>query len=150
MLSPIRRTDAASASKALTPCGPTACTICAAQACAGLAQLAFLTKAAVGVLCELSATWVRPSRMRSTVSLPAATIGSQPMMRSAPAMPTRVVRMSSSCSPTSTWLQVAPPFCASPPASWVTMPLPSMWPAMPSSWPMVMTPVPPTPATTMP
>ena len=49
-----------------------------------------------------------------------------------------------------TWLQVAPPFCARPPASCVTTPLPSMCAAMPSSWPMVMTPVPPTPPTTMP
>ena len=65
-------------------------------------------------------------------------------------MLTRVVRMSSGRSPISTWLQVAPPFCARPAESCVTMPLPSMWPAMPSSWPMVMTPVPPTPATTMP
>ena len=30
------------------------------------------------------------------------------------------------------------------------MPLPSKCAAMPSSWPMVITPVPPTPATTMP
>jgi hypothetical protein len=50
---------------------------------AGFCQLALRTNAAVGVLCELSATWVRPSRMRSMVSLPALTIGSQPMIRSA-------------------------------------------------------------------
>jgi hypothetical protein len=65
-------------------------------------------------------------------------------------MLTRVVRMASWLSAISTWLQVAPPFCARPAASCVTMPLPSMCAAMPSSWPMVMTPVPPTPATTMP
>ena len=65
-------------------------------------------------------------------------------------MPTRVVRMSSCVAPISTWLHVAPPFCARPAASCVTMPLPSMCAAMPSNWPMVMTPVPPTPATTMP
>ena len=65
-------------------------------------------------------------------------------------MPTRVVQMLAWSGPMMTWLQVAPPFWASPAASWVTMPLPSMCAAMPSSWPMVMTPVPPTPATTMP
>ena len=48
------------------------------------------------------------------------------------------------------WLQVEPPFCARPAASWVITPLPSRWAAMPSSEPMVITPVPPTPATTMP
>ena len=72
------------------------------------------------------------------------------MIRSADAADTRVVRITSWCAPISTWLQVAPPFCARPAASCVTMPLPSMCAAMPSSWPMVMTPVPPTPATMMP
>jgi hypothetical protein len=102
MLSPISLVAAASALKADTPAGPTALTISAAQASAGLAQLASFTNAAVGVLCELSATCVRPSRMRSTVSLPAVTMGSQPMIRSAPAMLTRVVRMSSGWSLIST------------------------------------------------
>ena len=138
-----------SASKAPRP-SPTARAICAAQASAGFCQSVLRTKAAVGELCELSATWVRPSRMRIRVSLPAATRGSQPRIRSAAAMPTRVVRMSSWRSPISTWLQVAPPFWARPAASWVTMPLPSRWAATPSNCPMVMTPVPPTPATTMP
>ena len=150
MLSPISLVEAASASKLPMPPTPTARAISAAQASAGFCQSAFFTNAAVGVLCELSATWVRPSRMRSIVSLPAATIGSQPMMRSAAAMLTRVVRMSRCSAPISTWLQVAPPFCASPPASWVTMPLPSICAAMPSNWPIVITPVPPTPATTAP
>ena len=122
----------------------------ATQASAGFCQLAFFTKAAVGVLCELSATCVRPSRMRSTVSLPAVTSGSQPRMRSAAAIETRVVRMSSCAWAISTWLQVAPPFCARPAASCVTMPLHSRCAAMPSNWPMVMTPVPPTPATMSP
>ncbi len=122
----------------------------ARHASPGLFQLAFLTKAAVGALWLLSATWLRPARKRILVSLPAVTIGSQPITKSAQAMPTRVVRIASCVWPMSTWLQVPPPFCAKPPASWVTMPLPSMCAATPSNWPMVMTPVPPTPATTTP
>ena len=117
---------------------------------AGFCQLPFFTKAAVGVLLLFRATRVRPARMRMVVSLDALTIGSQPMMRSAAAMPTRVVRISSWVLATRMWLQVAPPFCAKPAESCVTMPLPSMCAAMPNNWPMVMTPVPPTPATTMP
>ena len=150
MLSPIRRVAATSVLNAATASSPTVLTMSLTQASAGFCQLAFLTKAAVGAAWEFSATCVRPLSMRSRVSVLAATTGSQPMMRSAPAMPTRVVRMASCEAPISTWLQVAPPFCASPPASCVTMPLPSRCAAMPSNWPMVITPVPPTPATTMP
>ena len=49
-----------------------------------------------------SATWLRPPRRRCQVSLCAATMGSQPMTRSAEAEPTRVVRMSSCRLPIST------------------------------------------------
>ena len=70
--------------------------------------------AAVGVLWPFSATWVRPFSMRCRVSLPAVTIGSQPKIKSAEAMPTRVVQMSSWCSARCTCAQVAPPFCANP------------------------------------
>ena len=72
------------------------------------------------------------------------------MMRSAAAMLTRVVRIDSWSSAINTWLQVAPPFCANPAESCVTMPLPSMCAAIPNSCPIVITPVPPTPATTVP
>ena len=58
------------------------------------ALLLYLGGAAVGVLLEFSATWVRPSRIRNTVSLATATMGSQPITRSAAAIATRVVRMS--------------------------------------------------------
>ena len=80
----------------------------------------------------------------------ALTMGSQPMIRSAAAMPTRVVRMSSCWLATNTWLQVAPPFCASPRRVLRDDAFAFHGAAMPSNWPMVMTPVPPTPATTMP
>ena len=140
----------ASALNSPTHASPTVRVTSATHCSDGFCQLPFLTKAAVGVPWTLSATLVRPSNMRDTVSLPAVTIGSQPMIRSAAAMLTRVVRMSSCLAPISTWLQVAPPFCARPPASCVTMPLPSRCAATPSNWPIVITPVPPTPATTMP
>ena len=74
----------------------------AAQRSDGFCHAPSFTNAAVGVPCEFSATCVRPSRMRSMVSLLAATIGSHPKIKSAAAMPTRVVRMSSCDSPIST------------------------------------------------
>jgi hypothetical protein len=92
----------------------------------GLAQAPFFTNAAVGVAKPLMATRVRPGRMRTMVSLPAVTMGSQPKIKSAAAVDTRVVRISSCCCAINTWLQVAPPFCARPAESCVTMPLPSM------------------------
>ncbi len=48
-----------------------------------------------------------------------------------------------------TWVVTAPPFCASPVWSSTVAPLPSRCPAMPSSAPMVTTPVPPTPVIRM-
>ena len=48
-----------------------------------------------------------------------------------------------------TWLITAPFFCASPVKSSAEQPLPSRCAAMPSSAPMVMTPVPPMPVTRM-
>jgi hypothetical protein len=48
------------------------------------------------------------------------------------------------------WLTTAPPFWASPTMSRATTPLPSRCAAMPRIAAMVMTPVPPTPVTTMP
>ena len=150
MVSPISCLAKESASKLPTPSTPTCAVISATHCSAGFCQLPFFTNAAVGVLLLFSATRVRPARMRRVVSLEALTMGSQPMIRSAAAMLTRVVRISSCVLATRTWLQVAPPFCANPAESCVTMPLPSMCAAMPSNWPMVITPVPPTPATTMP
>ena len=47
--------------------------------------------AAVGVACEFSATYVRPSRIRLNVLLPAATMPSQAITRSAFAVSTLVV-----------------------------------------------------------
>ena len=93
---------------------------------------------------------MRPFCITASVYLVAPTIESQAITRSACAVSTLVVWIASARLAICTWLQVAPPFCARPPASCVTTPLPSMCAAMPSSWPMVMTPVPPTPATTMP
>jgi hypothetical protein len=48
------------------------------------------------------------------------------------------------------WLVTAPFFCAMPVKSRTLQALPSMCAAMPSSAPMVMTPVPPIPVTRMP
>ena len=100
--------------------------------------------------CVFSATKVRPACIADSVYLLAPTIESQAITRSALAVSTLVVKMASGRLAICTWLQVAPPFWARPPASCVTTPRPSMCAAMPSSWPMVMTPVPPTPPTTMP
>ena len=116
----------------------------------GFCHCAFLTKAAVGGVLLLSATKVLPSRIRKVVSLPAPTIESQAKIKSALAVPTLVVAISSCVLPIKTWLQVAPPFWAKPAASCVTTPLLSRWAATPNNWPMVMTPVPPTPAITIP
>jgi hypothetical protein len=93
---------------------------------------------------------VRPSRITLIVYLLAPTMASQAITRSALAVSTLVVWMASGRLAIWMWLQVAPPFCARPPASCVTTPRPSRCAATPSSWPMVMTPVPPTPPTTMP
>ena len=93
---------------------------------------------------------VRPGCITVIVYLLAPTMASQAITRSALAVSTLVVWMASGRLAIWMWLQVAPPFCARPPASCVTTPLPSRCAAMPSNWPMVMTPVPPTPATTMP
>src|SRR3954463_9977740 len=71
MLSPSTRTASASALKAARLSAPTALPISVAHASAGFCQAGSLTKAAVGALWPLSATRVRPGRMRSTVSLPA-------------------------------------------------------------------------------
>jgi hypothetical protein len=106
--------------------------------------------AAVGVPWLFNATKVRPGIITCSVALLAATMASQAITRSAFAVSTLVVWMASGRLAICTWLQAAPPFCARPPASCVTMPLPSRCAAMPSSWPTVMTPVPPTPATRMP
>ena len=149
-VSPIKVLAAPSKSSVARPSSPTALASSCSQALSGFFQSALRTKPAVGEPCAFSAMCVRPSRRRARVSSCTATMGSQASTRSAAAVRTRVVWMSACAGAISTWLQVAPPFCASPAASCVTMPLPSMCAATPSSWPMVITPVPPTPATTMP
>ncbi|KAG1317207.1 hypothetical protein G6F63_015764 [Rhizopus arrhizus] len=75
-----------------------------------------------------------------------ATTRSPASSRSASPMATRVfIRCSGDCAST-TCEYTAPPFCARPAMSSTEQPLPSRCAAMPSNWPMVTTPVPPTPA----
>ena len=66
--------------------------------------------AAVGVWWVLRAMCVRPARITASVAGKAVTMGSQPITRSASAVPTLVVKMASGRSAICTWLQVAPPF----------------------------------------
>ena len=63
------------------------------------------------------------------------------------AVASRVVVTSPGRAAIRTWLTTAPPFCASPVWSSTEHPFDSRWAAIPSSAPMVMTPVPPTPVT---
>ena len=104
----------------------------------------------MGVPWVLRATWVRPSRSTASVALLAADDGvagdDEVGLGGAHLGGVEVIRVVGD-------LDVAPggaALCARPAASCVTTPLPSRCAAIPSSWPMVMTPVPPTPATTMP
>ena len=57
---------------------------------------------------------MRPARIAGERRLVAATIGSQPITRSASAVPTLVVWIASGRFAIWMWLQVAPPFCARP------------------------------------
>ena len=150
MLSPSNWLATCSASNTPSSSAPTAWAMAASQPSAGNCQLGLCTKAAAGVPWLLRATNVRPGCMAASVALFAATMGSQPITRSALAVSTLVVWMASGRLAICTWLQVEPPFCARPAASCVMTPLPSRCAAMPSRDPMVITPVPPTPATTMP
>ena len=74
---------------------------------------------------------------------------SQPRMRLALPGPMRTLARSSADGAMRTWLMTAPFFCDNPVKSSVEHALPSTWAAMPSSAPMVMTPVPPMPVTRM-
>ncbi|MGY3465784.1 hypothetical protein ACVW0I_002655 [Bradyrhizobium sp. LM6.11] len=74
---------------------------------------------------------------------------SQPRMTSAPPVVIRTAEMSSGFAAMRTWLITAPFFCDRPVKSSAEQPRPSTWAAMPSSAPMVMTPVPPMPVTRM-
>jgi len=98
----------------------------------------------------LTTARVAPLRSAFRVSGPPLTTRSQPISRSAPPEAMRTVLMSSDVAAMRMWLITAPFFCASPVMSSTPQPLPSTCAAMPSSCPMVTTPVPPTPVTTMP
>ena len=74
---------------------------------------------------------------------------SQPRMRLALPGAMRTLERSSADGAMRTWLMTAPFFCDRPVKSSVEQALPSTWAAMPSSAPMVMTPVPPMPVTRM-
>ena len=88
---------------------------------------------------------MRALSMAASVSLPAATIRSQPSTRSAWPLATRALWIASGRAASRTCDITAPPFCASPAMSRITTPLLSMCAAMPISAPIVTTPVPPTP-----
>ena len=86
---------------------------------------------------------------RVIVSLATATTSSAARSTSAVPVTMREQVTSSVFCDSRTWLSTAPPFCASPDMSRIMLALPSICAAMPSSAPMVSTPVPPTPATAM-
>ncbi len=85
----------------------------------------------------------------SSPSLDAAVAMSQASSRSAAPAAMRGACTASGEAAILTWLSTAPPFWASPVMSSTLVPLPSRWAAMPSSAPMVTTPVPPMPVTRM-
>ena len=92
---------------------------------------------------------VRLASQSVMVSLAAATTSSAAITRSAVPVTMREQVTSAVCSDSRTWLSTAPPFCARPDMSRIMLALPSICAAMPSSAPIVSTPVPPTPPTAM-
>ena len=87
--------------------------------------------------------------MRDSASGATATRMSQPITASASPVAMRTACRASGCCAMRTCDITAPFFCDRPVMSSTLMPLPSRWLAMPSTPPMVMTPVPPTPVTRM-
>src|SRR6218665_2199418 len=150
MLSPSSAVASCPASSRPTWSAPTAAAMALSQCAPGNCQSGLPTNAAVGVPWVLSTTKVRPGCITASVYLCAVTMASQPSTRSALAVSTLVVWMASGRLAIWMWLQVAPPFCARPPASCVITPLPSRCAAMPSREPMAITPVPPPPPPTLP
>ena len=106
-------------------------------------------KSAIGIRCVLTTPWVRPDSHSVSVSFEIAITSSAAIRRSA--VPVTMREQVTSCGffDKRTWLSTAPPFCARPDMSRIMLALPSIWAAMPSSAPMVSTPVPPTPPTAM-
>ncbi len=90
---------------------------------------------------------VRLDSHSEIVSFATATTSSAAITRSAVPVTMREQVTSAVCSDSRTWLNTAPPFCARPDMSRIMLALPSICAAMPSSAPMVSTPVPPTPPT---
>ena len=108
-----------------------------------------MTKLAVGSKSALTIARVTPRSARLSAGMLVATTMSQPRMRLAPPGAMRTVARSSASGAMRTWLMTAPFFCDRPVKSSVEHARPSTWAAMPSSAPMVMTPVPPIPVTRM-
>ena len=106
-------------------------------------------KSAVGMTWLLMMPTVRVASQSVIVSFDTATTSSAASTRSAVPVTMREQVTSAVCSESRTWLSTAPPFCARPDMSRIMLALPSIWAAMPSSAPMVSTPVPPTPPTAM-
>ena len=100
--------------------------------------------------CALTTTCVRPLSMAASTFWPEAVTMSQPSTRSAPPAATRMEAMSCGLGAMRRWLVTAPPFWARPAMSMMPVPSPSRCAAMPSTAPIVTTPVPPTPVMMMP
>ncbi len=113
-------------------------------------QFGLRTNSAVGDSAELTIAFVTPALIFDSASLLVVTIRSQPSTTSASPIAMRVAYRSSGVGAICTCENTAPPFCARPAISSTESPLPSRCAAIPSSCPIVTTPVPPTPVTTIP
>ena len=147
MASPVSAVASRVASTRSTCRAPAARSMPRISASAGKTRSALRVKSPVIVSWVFTTTAVCPVRIVARVSAPAVTTASQPSTRSAAPLAIRVVVMSPGRAAIRTWLTTAPPFCASPVWSSTEHPFDSRWAAIPSSAPMVMTPVPPTPVT---
>ena len=149
MLSPIKVEAMPVASRMSRLRSPTASRSVVRIAPISKSMSGFCTKLAVGCKSAFTKALVTPRSIRLSAVALADTTMSQPRMRSAPPEVMRTVAISSGVAAIRTWLMTAPFFCARPVKSSVEQPRPSMCAAIPSSAPMVMTPVPPIPVTRM-
>ena len=116
----------------------------------GSCQFGLRTNSAVGVTLAFTSARVRAGAIFAIASVLALTTRSQPITRLAPPVSRRDACSRSGREAICTCDITAPYFCASPDMSSTETPLPSRCAAMPTIWPMVITPVPPMPVTRMP
>ncbi|KAG0751063.1 hypothetical protein G6F24_014677 [Rhizopus arrhizus] len=147
MLWPNRASAASCASMAAVLASPAAWRILASSASGRMAASGLRVKSETGATYVLTVTWVCPRRSAPSESGATEATGSHRMAASACCQSRRTGPAEAPAGAKRIWLTTVPPFCARPVRSSTAADRPSRCAAIDTMAPMVMTPVPPMPAT---